>query len=131
MIGPKKNQLRTVRGATAINGMAGYQVTNYAAGGSFRQLLDSDASGLPPYERWLNRSSFALQAVFGTHGNACGVRVPTARIIESAVVENVNDMAAMRQVFEGQDAGSVLFDTDNGGTDDTVAKVPDMAIFLP
>jgi hypothetical protein len=106
-------QPRGLAGNDAINNVAGFQLTNYAS----RVALSE-------------RPAVSLVAIMGTHGKAVAVRVPAARLIERPTIQNQSDMAAVPQSFEAQDAGVVAWDADGDSDNDTIDKLPDVAIAI-
>lgn len=113
-------QGRMVQGSTGINGRSGYQVTNYAAGATFRELLGSSGE-LDQDTRFGARTSYAVMVMFGSHGDAFGVRIPAGRVIEDPKTADESGMRSAPNVFGAQDAGS----TTDGAS--SIVKIPDFA----
>jgi hypothetical protein len=114
---------KMVQGAKGINGRAGYHVTNYAAGATFRELLSSSGD-LDQDIRFQARTAKAVLVVFGGHGNCCCITIPVARIIESPMVADASGMVDVPNVIQAQDAGTA---TDGASV---LQKMPDFAIHL-
>lgn len=117
---------RDVRGAHGINGRNGFQMTGSDPGGSFRELIASDATALIAENRFLRGTSTALTAILGGGTQWFAIRAPAAVVEELPQTSNENGMAGAPQVWRAKDAGSVAWDSDNGGNDDTVTKMPDL-----
>jgi hypothetical protein len=114
---------KAVQGSSGINGRAGYHVTDYNCGGTFRELVSSSGE-LTQELRWTARTAKAVAVIYGSHGNTMAVRMPVARLVQSPKPTNDNGMVAAPNVLEAQDAGTA---TDGGST---IRKVPDFAIHL-
>jgi len=119
---------RAVQGASGINGRSSYQFTDFPAGGTFRELLASADTDLPQLQRWYGRTAMDLMVQMGSHANSFAMRVPVARLVERPGHQDEGGLVAVPEVFEAQDAGSQPWDSDDDAVDDTVTKIPDMAI---
>jgi hypothetical protein len=114
---------KPIQGAAGVNGRSGYQVTDYAPGGTFRELLDSSSATLPQLGRWNQRTSKDLKISYGEHERTFAVRIPVAMLTERPAVTDIGGLAGVPNVFQAQDAGTALDAT-------TVTKVPDLAFFI-
>lgn len=114
---------RNVQGDKGINGRCGYQINNYAAGATWRELLDT-SDELTAHQRHGARGTHEVIAVFGTHGDAIGVRMPKARYVEDALTEDQDGQRAAPNVVRAHDAGSKTHTTG------TTRKDPDFSISI-
>ncbi len=113
---------RNVQGAKGFNGRAGFQLTQYACGATFRELLSSTGD-LDQDLRWDVRTAKAFQVTHGGHGNMWGVTMPVARIIAVPNPADEGGVQAAPNVVEAQDAGVATSNL-------TTSKMPDYAWHL-
>lgn len=111
---------KDVSGVNGTNGRAGFQLTDYAMGATFREILDSSGN-LDQLLRWTARTSKKVSVVWGHHGNSFAVRIPAGMPIEMPEEVDSNGMQAAPNVLEAQDAGTA---SDGGST----VKNPDFAL---
>lgn len=114
---------KNVQGASGINGRAGNHVTDYNCGGTFREIMVT-GSDMDQELRWTARTTKSVQIIYGGHGNALGVRMPVARLVQSPKPAEQDGMMTAPNVLEAQDAGTAA----DGGS--TLRKVPDWALHL-
>jgi hypothetical protein len=114
---------KNIQGAAGINGRSSFQITNYQAGGTWRELLDSATATLPHELRWTARTSKILNVAMGCNNEFFGISVPAAMLIESPHPSDEDGLAGVPNVFEAQDAGT----GDVGGT---ATKLPDFAFHI-
>lgn len=114
---------KMVQGSSGINGRAGFHLTNYNCGGTFREILSSSGD-LDQELRWTARTAKSVAVIYGSHGNTLGVRMPVARLIQGPKPADEGGLVTVPNVLEAQDAGTAA---DGGGT---LRKVPDFAIHL-
>jgi hypothetical protein len=114
---------RSVQGSSGINGRCGFQVTNYAAGGTWQELLDNTGD-IDQEIRWLARTEKDLIVVMGNNNDYAGVRIPKAKHIELPTPGNADGLVQVPCVYQAQDAGS----TTDGAS--AIVKVPDWCICL-
>ena len=115
---------KNVQGSSGINGRAGYHITGYAPGGTWREILLSGVETVGRDLPFTARTAYAMAVVYGSHGKCIAVRAPVARLIQSPHHEDADGIAEHPAVFEAQDAGTAA---DGGGT---VNKVPDWALHI-
>lgn len=115
--------MKQVQGSTGVNGVSDLQHTGYAAGCTFREILDSSGN-LDQDLRFTARTAKAILVVYGSHANAMAVSIPVGRLIESPNPEDGDGMVEAPSVVEAQDAGT------SADPDSTVVKVPDFSICL-
>lgn len=115
---------KMVQGSSGINGRAGYHITGYNCGGTWREIISSSGDSLGRDTAWGARTAYIFSVVYGSHGKCIAVRMPVARLVESPHPEEGDGLAEHPAVFEAQDAG---FANDGGGT---AVKVPDFAIHI-
>ncbi len=114
---------KMVQGSSGINGRAGYHLTDYNCGGTFREILSSSGD-LDQELRWTARTTKSVAVIYGSHGNTLGVRMPVAKLVQSPKPADEGGLMTVPNVLEAQDAGTAA---DGGGT---LRKVPDFAIHL-
>lgn len=114
---------RMTQGTNGVNGRKGYQVTGYAAGMTFQELLGSSGE-LDQDDRFGARTAKDVIIVHGSHGDAVGVRLPVARIIEDPKSADSDGLRMAPSVMRAQDASTTI---DPAGT---IIKVPDFMISL-
>ena len=115
---------RNVSGRYGVNGRAGAQMTGRNPGGSFRSIVESDATSLAAEILWNARTSKALFFYYGSHGNAFCVSAPVARITAEPSPESLEGFMAVPYQWEAHDAGVFVDPTDD------VVKVPDFAFHI-
>jgi len=115
---------KMVQGSSGINGRAGYQVTGYAPGGTWREIVLSGSENIGRDSAFLARTAYALAVVYGSHGKCIAVRMPVAKLIQSPHPEDADGIMEHPAVFEAQDAGMA-----NDGAS-TSNKVPDWALHI-
>jgi hypothetical protein len=118
-----ETQPRNVTGAYGVNGRAGNQtVDSSKASATFRELSAVDGE-LTVVSRFLAQTEKDLIVVWGSHGNAAGLRLPAAGIRAYPKVTAQDGLVSFPEVVEARDASTAL-----NGT--TVVKVPDWVLCL-
>lgn len=112
---------RNVQGNKGLNGRCGFQISNFAAGATWRGLLET-SDELTADERHGARGTHEIVAVFGSHGDAVAVRIPKARYVEDPLTADQDGQRAAPHVVRAHDAGST---TDGGGS---TVKDPDFIL---
>ncbi len=114
---------RQVQGNYGINGRAGFQVTDYDAGGSFRSLSSVATDTLPQELRWSVRTAKKISVAFGGAGSTLGVRAQVAQLVAVPAPANAGGVVDVPEVWQAQDAGTAT-------TNLTTTKFPDFTICL-
>ena len=70
---------KMVQGSSGVNGRAGFHITGYNAGATFRELIGAT---LAQDLKFTARTAFAFQVVYGGGSNCFGLKIPVAKIIE-------------------------------------------------
>jgi hypothetical protein len=114
---------KPVQGSVGVNGGAGFHVTGYNCGATFREL-QSPTGELDQQLRFTARTAKAVRVIYGSHGRTVAIALPVARLIELPNDEDADGLVVLPNVLEAQDAGT---STDG---DSTVIKVPDWALHI-
>ena len=113
---------KNVQGSKGINGRVGYHLSDYACGGTFKEIIASDDK-LTADQRWLVRTARDIAVVMGSGGSCCAIRMPVCKQIGEPTPTDAGGLVEAPNVLQAQDAG-----TASNGT--TQVKVPDFGIFL-
>lgn len=115
---------KMVQGSSGVNGGAGYHLTSYAPGGTWREIILTGTENIGRDSAWLARTAYALAVIYGAGAKCIAVRMPVTRLIQSPHPEDSEGIMEHAAVFEAQDAG---YANDGGGTSN---KVPDWALHI-
>lgn len=114
---------RAVQGNIGVNGGAGFQITGYAARGTYREIMQSGET-LSELLQYTARTNRQLFVAYGSGDGYFAVVAKNARRVEAPMPANANGLLDAPAVWEAQDAGYVS--VSDGGTD----KFPDFLFAL-